>query len=160
MGIDWGVFSAVYTGGETFIHRIRNTDDKFNQYISCGICSAITRVNEGPPAMATGFVTGFAFVYVLEVLTDLVVIFEGNDGRETLEGTLATKTCHKKFQHLGAKQKASAATTTSKTSSAARSLGKHTVGTLLFCCCISSCCTKSSLVTTVMLSFTPPPLTC
>ena len=77
--------------------------------------------------MITGFVTGFAFVYVLEVLTDLAGIFEGNDGRETLEGTIATKTCHKKFQHLGAKQKASAATTVGKTSSAARSLGKHTV---------------------------------
>ena len=35
MGFDWGIFSAVYTGGETFVQRVRNTDDKFNQYISC-----------------------------------------------------------------------------------------------------------------------------
>jgi hypothetical protein len=99
--LEWGVFSATYSGGERFVTRIRAVDDKFNQYIACGICSGLHRASEGLPAVAHGFVTGFAFVYVLEHLTNRLaeqdggVDAQGNSkssgghGRSALEGTLA-----------------------------------------------------------------------
>jgi hypothetical protein len=99
MGVEWGSFSASYSGGEQFFARIRGLDDKINSYIACGICSAISRVKEGYPAMTQGFVTGFAFVYVLEQLTESMAKkaaeAEGaappTTGRQALEGAVASK---------------------------------------------------------------------
>jgi hypothetical protein len=100
MGVEWGSFSASYSGGEQFFARIRGLDDKINSYIACGICSAISRVKEGYPAMTQGFVTGFAFVYVLEQLTESMAKKAAETeglapptagGRQALEGAVASK---------------------------------------------------------------------
>jgi hypothetical protein len=66
MGVEWGGFSASYSGSDMFFARIRGVEDEWNSYIACGICSAASRFKEGNMAMAQGFATGFAFVYVLE----------------------------------------------------------------------------------------------
>ena len=78
-------------------------DDKLNQYIACGLCSAVSRVKEGYPAMAQGFVTGFAFVYVLEKLSSTIESSAATEtatgagagasssGRQAIEGAVASK---------------------------------------------------------------------
>jgi hypothetical protein len=89
MGTEWGQFSALYAGGEKFVAGVRAHDDKLNSYVACGICSATSRAKEGLPAMAQGFVTGFAFVYVLELLGEILSENgNGPHGKEAIEGVV------------------------------------------------------------------------
>jgi hypothetical protein len=89
MGTEWGAFSASYSGADAFFANIRGVDDKYNSYIACGVCSAASRFKEGFPAMAQGFATGFAFVYVLEQLTgSMGENSEVNPNKSTIEGAI------------------------------------------------------------------------
>ena len=68
VAVEWASISAGFVGGEEFVRRMRDVDDKWNMCFGSAIASSFLRVKEGPVAMAQGFVLGFAFVYTLDRL--------------------------------------------------------------------------------------------
>lgn len=68
MGMEWGAFSALFTGGEELCLKLRNKNDRWNSYIASGFCSGYMKMPEGYLGVAQGFVSGVAVMYTIDQL--------------------------------------------------------------------------------------------
>lgn len=66
MGLDWGVISGTFAGGEVLFAVLRGKQDRWNTYLGSGLASAAMGAKDGPLGMAQGFVAGFCFVYAID----------------------------------------------------------------------------------------------
>lgn len=66
MGLDWGVISGTFAGGEVLFAVLRGKQDRWNTYLGSGLASAAMGAKDGPLGIAQGFVAGFCFVYAID----------------------------------------------------------------------------------------------
>lgn len=66
MGVEWGVISGAFAGGEAFFAVLRGKQDRWNTYFGSGLASAIMGAKDGPLGVVQGFCAGFAFIYAID----------------------------------------------------------------------------------------------
>lgn len=78
-GLTWSKIGAFFTAAEIFSLKIRNVDDRINEFIGSGVTSAILRIEEGPLGVIQGFIVGYGFMYAFEELNKQLEFFKEDE---------------------------------------------------------------------------------